>query len=500
MQKLKIRLPLLTCLSLFLFIPAVVHAQTPPKPDITLKGIVSGNQNNSYVEAPFTVPPGIVSISVTFHYTEKEQHTALDLGLFDPERFRGWSGGNKDHFTLSTTNATPSYLPGPLPSGQWKLIIGVPNIRPSVTSNYEADIFFTRGGGEATSFADAPLSTGPTWYRGDLHMHTAHSDGSCLSQSGRKVPCPVFLTAEAASARGLDFIAVTDHNTISHYDALRELQPYFDKLLFIPGREITTFWGHANLFGPTEFVDFRVGTTVASMQSLFEQADRMHAILSINHPNAPTGEICMGCGWTPKDTLDPHLIRSIEAVNGGAEEGQYSGISFWEKYLNQGYRITAIGGSDNHNAQIPASEKNAIGSPTTVIYASDLSVASLLDGIRKGHVFIDLSASRDRKLEISAEDDGQKAMMGDALSATAGSTMQISAHIIACDGNQLRFLLDGQPVTALAANITQPDQTIALTLPADGKKHWLRPDVITPEGKLMLLGNPIYLNYTEEKK
>jgi hypothetical protein len=331
-------------------------------------------------------------------------------------------------------------------------------------------------------------------------MHTAHSDGSCLSQSGRKVPCPVFLTAEAASARGLDFIAVTDHNTISHYDALRELQPYFDKLLFIPGREITTFWGHANLFGPTEFIDFRVGTTVPSMQSLFEQANRMHAILSINHPNAPTGEICMGCGWTPKDALDPHLIQSMEAVNGGAEEGQYSGISFWEKYLNQGDRITAIGGSDNHNAQIPASGKNAIGSPTTVIYANDLSVASLLDGIRKGHVFIDLSASRDRKLEISAEDDGQKAMMGDALSATAGSTLQISAHLIACDGNQLRFLLDGQPVAALAANITKPDQTIALTLPADGKKHWLRPDVITPEGKLMLLGNPIYLNYTEEKQ
>jgi hypothetical protein len=472
-------------------------AQT--RPDIVLKGSVSGKQNNSYVEAPFAVPEGIVSITVTFHYTEKDQHTALDLGLFDPERFRGWSGGNKDHFTLSTTNATPSYLPGPLPAGQWKLIIGVPNIRQNVTSNYEADMFFTRSS-TATSFSDAPLRDGPAWYRGDLHMHTAHSDGSCLSQSGRKVPCPVFLTAEAATARGLDFIAVTDHNTISHYDALRELQPYFDKLLFIPGREVTTFWGHANLFGPTEFVDFRVGTTVPSMQALFEQAEHMHAILSINHPNSPTGEICMGCGWTPKDAIDPHLIQSIEAVNGGAEEGQYSGISFWEKYLNQGYRITAIGGSDNHNAQSPAGTRSAIGSPTTVIYANDLSVASILDGIRKGHVFIDLSASRDRRMEVSAEDNSQKAIMGDALQAPTGSTIQISVHIVACGGNQLRFLLDGQPVAALAANIAQPDQTVALTLPADGKKHWLRPDIVTPEGKLILLGNPIYLNYTEEQK
>ncbi len=60
--------------------------------------------------------------------------------------------------------------------------------------------------------------------------------------------------------RGLDFIAVTDHNTISQYDALRELQPYFDQLLFIPGREVTTFQGHANVFGITRFVDYRIGT------------------------------------------------------------------------------------------------------------------------------------------------------------------------------------------------------------------------------------------------
>jgi hypothetical protein len=475
-----------------------LHAQA--KPDITLKRTITGNQNNTYVEAPFTVPDGIASITVTFHYTGKEQHTALDLGLFDPQRFRGWSGGNKDHFTISTTNATPSYLSGPLPAGQWKLLIGVPNIRQAVTSDYEADIFFTRADQAITSFTDAPLREGPAWYRGDLHMHTAHSDGSCQSQSGKKVPCPVFLTAEAAAARGLDFIAVTDHNTDSHYNALRELQPYFDKLLFIPGREITTFYGHANLYGPTEFVDFRVGTTISSMQSLFKQAESLHAILSINHPNAPTGEICMGCGWTPKAAVNPHLIHSIEAVNGGAEEGQYSGISFWEKYLNQGYRITAIGGSDNHNAQTPASGKSAIGSPTTVIYADNLSVESILDGIRKGHVFIDLSASRDRGIEVSAQDGNHKAVIGDALEAPAASTIKLSAHILACAGNKLRFLLDGQPVASLASDITRPDQTIAFTLPADGKEHWLRPDVITQEGKLVLLGNPIYLNDTEDKK
>lgn len=496
MANIRIRVFLLLCLAFIC--TASLPALAAAKPNVVLKGAVSGRQNNTYIEVPFQVPRGIVSITVTFHYTEREQHTALDIGIFDPERFRGWSGGNKSSFTIGNADATPSYLPGPLIPGTWKLIIGVPNIRQNVTSQYEADIFFTRGP-ETVSFTDKPLREGPAWYRGDLHMHTAHSDGSCASQSGRRVPCPVFLTAEAAASRGLDFIAVTDHNTISHYDALRELQPYFDKLLFLPGREVTTFWGHANLFGPTEFFDFRVGTTVPSAQALFEKADKMHALLSINHPNDPTGEACMGCGWSPKEAVDPHLIHVVEAVNSGAEEGPHSGISFWEKYLDQGYRVTAIGGSDNHNALKPASAIGSVGSPTTVVYAQNLSVDALLDAIRAGHVFIDLSASGNRVLDVSATDRTAKAMMGDALAAPANTTIQLSAHVTACAGQQLRFVLDGQADTALQATITQDDQTIPLKLPSDGKRHWLRPDVVSPEGKLILLGNPIYLNHTKDR-
>ena len=34
--------------------------------------------------------------------------------LFDPERFRGWGGGKQGPVILSETDATPSYLPGPI--------------------------------------------------------------------------------------------------------------------------------------------------------------------------------------------------------------------------------------------------------------------------------------------------------------------------------------------------------------------------------------------------
>ena len=202
----------------------------------------------------------------------------------------------------------------------------------------------------------------------------------------------------------------------------------------------------------------------------------------------------MGCGWTPKEAVDPRLIHTIEAVNGDSD----SGVSFWEKYLDMGLRVTAIGGSDNHNAQIPAGEHSSIGSPTTVVYAKDLSVASILDGIRAGRVFIDLAGSHDRGMEVTAVDGSNKAMLGDALLAPARSEIEIEAHVMNCPHMELRFLLDGKPVDDLKTTVRERDQTFSFSLPSDGKQHWLRPDVVNSDGKLVLLGNPIYLNYQEK--
>lgn len=225
----------------FIFLVANVCHARQPQPDLVLHRTVTYADRQTYIELPFDVPEGIIRITIESSYTQRDKHTTIDLGLFDGERFRGWSGGNKASFTLAETDATPSYLPGPIRPGRWKLTLGVPNIREGVRSEYVANIYLARATDSplVSTFSETPLRTAPAWYRGDLHMHDAHSDGSCLSQSGRKVPCPLYKTVESAARRGLDFVAISDHNTISHYDDMRELQPYFDKLLLIPAREIT---------------------------------------------------------------------------------------------------------------------------------------------------------------------------------------------------------------------------------------------------------------------
>jgi hypothetical protein len=471
--------------------------ETPP--DVVLHGTVTGKQMNTYIEDPFTVPAGTYRVTLTLSYSGKEQKTTLDLGMVDPRGIRCWSGGNKATLTVSATSATPSCMTGPIEPGTWKLLLGVPNIRPSVTANYAAEIFFTRTGlvADEPLRLRKPIRTGAAWYRGDLHLHTAHSDGSCKSLSDVNVPCPVFLTIDAAVRRGLDFIAISDHNATSHYAPMRELAPYFDTLLLIPGREITTFYGHANLFGTEEFLDFRLGSaSTKDTNTMFREAARLGGMISLNHPGAPTGESCMGCGWDPQPPTDLNLVTAVEAINGGAEEGPYSGVLFWETSLNSGHRLTGIGGSDNHNALKALDGVSSVGSSTTVVYAAELSTPAILAGIRAGRVFVDLTGSKDHVLELTARRGDVTANMGDMLQASAGTLVEFFAHSVSVAGATLQLLEDGKPFAGSKLLIlSAADLTTPFQWKSDGGRHWFRADVRGPDGKLWLLGNPIYVNW-----
>ncbi|TAJ68597.1 MAG: PHP domain-containing protein [Phenylobacterium sp.] len=455
---------------------------------LTLTGVMTGADHQTYREVPFRVPAGTTSVSVEFAYTGKDQKSVIDLGVRDPQRFRGWSGGNKAKFTITDTWATPSYLPGPLPAGEWKLILGVPNLRKDGRADYTARITQDRAA-VFHGFADAPLKSGPGWYRGDLHMHTQHSDGSCASHTGKRIPCPLFRSLEAASARGLDFVAVTDHNTPAHFQDLAELQPYYDDLLLIPGREVTTFHGHANVFGVTAPLDFQLGGPRApDLNRILDQVEAAKGVISLNHPGQPSGETCMGCGWTAK--TDFARIPAIEAINGINSSGPLSGIPFWTQRLNDGFHVTAVGGSDNHDASLTG--LRGVGAPTTVVHAENLSQDAILDGIRKGRVFIDTQGTKDRLLDVTVRAGGRSATMGETLAYGAAKTVEVEIHVVGAAGGDItvpsgavdNLWPDRKPLAA--------DETRTLSVDVTRAK-WLRVEVRGPDGKLWLLGNPVYL-------
>ncbi len=395
------RLPIL-CIVLFAWIGSA-HATAP---DLILRGSLTGADHQTYRTAPFAVPAGVERITIEFDYTGKEQRSVIDLGLLGPDgALRGWSGGNKRIFTVSGVDATPSYLPTPTRAGKWALLMGVPNMRKDARADYTAKVYFSKtlAVADEPAILRQPLRAAAGWYRGDLHSHTGHSDGSCATRGGgQPVPCPLFLTAQAAAKRGLDFMAITEHNGIAHANTIRELQPYFDNLLLMTGRELTSFFGHANFFGTMAPVDFRVGRGQKDWNALLARLPD-HGLVSINHPVRPSGELCMGCGWDT-DT-DMRRVQAVEAVNGADAD-------------------THAGG--------------AIGSPTTVVYAAELSQTAILDAIRAGHVFVDVAGSPDRLLELTAQAGAASAMMGDTLHVPAGATAAFKVHTVHANGAEVQ--------------------------------------------------------------
>lgn len=489
-------------LAAFLLLLLPVTSVLAEDPDIILRGELTREDHQTYREIPFEVPEGIDRITVEFVY-DRSQRTTVDLGLLDSERFRGWSGGNKSRFTLSETDATPSYLPGPLPAGEWKLLLGVPNLRADVISPYRAKIYFDRGTSAFTQpLAEEPLAAEAGWYRGDLHTHTGHSDGSCNSTSRLRNPCPIFQTLLSAKSRGLDFTAVTEHNTRSHHSGLRELQEYFDDMVLIPGREITTFYGHANIFGSTGYVDFRV--TNGDVRALQDEVDAVGGLLSINHPGLPSGEECMGCGWIAK--TDYSRVAAMEVVNGSVLDNTagdlyspVSGIPVWEDLLNQGYRITAIAGSDNHDPTRKKDSHGKVGGPLTVIQAENLSQPALLRGMQAGRVFIDFTDAKGSQLDILASGKNGEAKMGETLVTDSEDSVRVSVTTTKVPGAQIRLHYEGLKLQKPALEINGESRADFTIKGKDGM-GWLRAELLDNQGEVLRLSNPVFLNHLELRR
>lgn len=472
--------------------PCAHAAQT-----LQLQGTLSGKDHQRYLELPFTVPDGTARVDVTLRHDGAGERTVIDLGLLDTHGFRGWSGGSRRAVTVSRYDASGGYLRGALPAGQWKVLLGIPNIRAGARTPYTVGVTLWDEDEVQAGRDRAPqvLREGPAWYRGDLHMHSTHSDGSCSSQQGNKVPCPLFLSLQAAARQGLDFVAVTEHNTASHLEELARHQPWFDRLLLIPGMEVTTFQGHANVFGINGPLPFRLGDTLPDWNPLLRQVNDSGALLSINHPALASGEACMGCGWTPAEPVDMDAVAAVEVVNASQADGPRAGVGFWEQQLQQGRRMTAIGGSDSHDPGA-AEGPSPIGLPATLVHAPALSRDAILAALRQGRVVVDVRNVAGSRLDLWLRGaDGQSTGMGQQRDLAAGQWATVHAELDYPRPLRVEFVIDGQRHPATVETGADGSHRASLRWRSDGKRHWLRVDARDGDGSLLMLGNPVYVNW-----
>lgn len=413
-------------------LPATALAQQTPT--WTLSGDVPDDGNRFFL-LPFEVPAGAVEIEV--RHDDLSEANILDWGLNDPNGWRGWGGGNAEPAIVGIDAASRSYKAGALPAGTWNVVVGKAKIE-APPGQYHVEVFVRTSNAtlaaqteRAPYVAAAALETGPRWYAGDFHVHSI--------ESGDARP-PLDEVATFARGRGLDFVALSDHNTNSQVEFIADAQSRHPDLLFIPSVEWTSYAGHANAIGATEWVDHKVGFGNLSFDQVGQAYRDQGALLSINHPNLEVGNSCIGCGWNHAGAGP--WVGAVEIATGGwSQSGFIFGFGarqFWDAMLDEGHHLAAIGGSDDHRAGVDLSAyQSPIGDPTTMVYAEELSVAAILEGIRNGRTVVKLQGPDDPMIELSSE----QPIVGDTVTAARA---RFVATVTGGAGDTFRWVVDGE--------------------------------------------------------
>jgi hypothetical protein len=375
-----------------------------------------------YQYLPFDVPDVSAGLRIELSYDRRAG--VLDLGLIDPIGWRGWSGGARDTVVIGPSAATPGYEQRGLPAGSWQIVLGLHRL-PSDGLAFRVNVAFgpvavpTRVDPPPAPARPAPRALpcpdGMSWQAGDLHTHTVHSDGALSIEA---------LAARGAAA-GLDFLAVTDHNTVSHHPWLTGAGRRYG-ITLLPGQELTSADGHANAFGDIGWVDFR-----RPAAQWLDDVRVRGGLLSVNHP------IGHDCAWRQPLRQPPPMAEVWHSSWRDRRDG--GALAWWQAHRCD---PVAIGGSDFHR---PGPD-NHPGSPTTWVACAD---GDVLGGLAAGRVSV--SAGRDGPLLLRLGDE-LLALDGDctALVCMDGRRTTVHGDRAVFTGHDGPHLLEADDRTVLA--------------------------------------------------
>ncbi len=446
---------------------------------------------------PIEVPEHATELRVRFQWDPPDlgsEHlaNAASLSIFGPDRFRGAvrRSGDGRWTVIGEASATPGCLPGPIPAGEWDLNVDTALILNDgsetgyLTWRLEAEATVGEASTASASASVAPVSapilaprlpdSTARWFCGDLHSHTIHSDGDLTVED----------RVRGAVERGLDFLAITDHNTISHH---READRWPAGITAIRGSEVTTFHGHMNVFGLATAIDWRGDRRGGGPVGIVEQAHRQGALVSINHPSAFGDPWCVGCHWDFA-RVDYSTLDAMEVWNGRwaiPETDNAGGLALWTDLLDAGIRLTGISGTDSHSAE----EDAYIALPRTCVWSADGSEAAILEGIREGRVFL----SSGPRISFAARGaDGREATLpGESMSADG--TIDLAVDIARLEEPATLWFVTSGATTELAT--LEPGEQHGRRTGLTAKQWWrleLRAGS-APNGDMLTLTNPVYV-------
>lgn len=444
----------------------------------TFTGAFTGLGTPDWHYLPFRVDRAVSEIRVSYDYESTDtgagfSANVIDIGLFDGSGhglgrrtgFRGWSGGARKSFRVSRHSATPGYLPGPLTPGTWSVVLGPFTVVPPGVS-WRVTVTLVSGKPKRRFRPKPPprrvKGTGSGWYRGDLHLHTVHSDGRDTQRA----------MARAAKAAGLDFIVSTEHNTTSAHGTWGRHAPR--DLLVVLGEEVTTRAGHWIAAGlpPGAWIDWRYRSADGQLGRFQRRVHDLGAIAIACHPWVPIPGTMWGFGYEYAG------MDAVELWNGPWTLDDQVGLAHWHSMLVTGRFLPGVGSSDAHNV-------DDVGLAQTVVNVPTLSAGAVIAGVRAGRSW--LAESSEIELGFTASYASTTVSCGETLPVGPADVVDIE---LTFSGSPSCLAQVIGPAGPIAAGLTDGSGavTVSVAVPA-GLAPFVRAEVRRLDGEPVL--NPL---------
>ena len=338
------------------------------------------------------------------------------------------------------------------------------------------------------------------WLAGDLHIHTTYSHDSYGGPGDDNTGPDEFYTLghsvrsqfEVAAARGLDYLAITDHN-----DIRSQKDPGWGVGGIIPVRGYeNSLRGHAQVLGTPLCYDSsgsyegpdcgRHGDTSTAGVNATAAAIRADGgIFQANHPMEGTTDHGATPDWgygydVIPDTVEVWNIARLWQPPMPSASSNDDAIRYWEGFLDRGYKVGATGGSDNH--YLATTPVQGAGQPTTWVFANETTEEGVIEGLRAGRTFISHQPPNHGGPQIYLEADGDgngtfESIVGDTVAA--GSSLRV--RVVDGAGSLLSIFTDGGRLAIGPVPVVGPDFERGFMV--DERSTWVRAEIADPDAE-----------------
>ncbi|WP_416825318.1 CehA/McbA family metallohydrolase [Ectobacillus polymachus] len=419
------------------------------------KSTLNHTSTQTHTEHRFFVPQETTEIQITFNYSpvlvddqerqsilieealkyDKELDPAevkdvilrnlLTISIDDPDGFRGAAhrSAGLQNIVIGEKEATAGFWKGSIQAGLWSVTVSAHAILTEMCTyeliiegtgqfadNFDRDRIWRNYDGleniKANDIEYQPqyMGNAPTrWVAAELHSHTNHSDGI---QSLEEL-------ASIAKQRGLEVVAVTDHNTTSPLQEKEQVEQETG-IRIINGLEWTTFFGHVLTLGykSPQYSEWRkVGPT--DIHRGIREIKALGALVGIAHPFRKGNPFCTGCYFEYMITnlQDFDYIEVWNSDSPSLKRYNQRAFQLWTNLLNKGYHLPAVSGRDwHHNIG-----DNPLVATTHILVKEESTQEAfeqeMLDAIKQGR----LSISYGGPFILTANVRGLQVQIGDCV-------------------------------------------------------------------------------------